>query len=286
MVVEVIDRLLTCRTGCYVDATLGGGGHARAILNAIWEGGKLIGIDKDAEAIAEVRTGFLPFGERVLTVHRDFRQISRILDHLGISSIDGILFDLGVSSHQINTPERGFSYRENGPLDMRMDQATDLTAADIVNKRSAEELSRLFRQYGEERFSRRVAFTIVAQRQVRPLATTGDLSSIITDVIPGRWPQKTAARVFQALRIAVNDELNALGDALHQAVSRLKPGGRIVVISYHSLEDRIVKEQFRSFASENVLRIIDKKPVTPSREEVERNPRARSAKLRTAQKVK
>lgn len=285
MLREVIERLLIDRHGCYVDATLGGGGHARAILDSLPEDGRLIGIDKDGEAVAEVKTGFGEVDKRFLAVRADFRQIGQILDDLNLAIVDGILFDLGVSSYQINTPKRGFSYRQDGPLDMRMDQTQGITAADIVNRRSEEELSDLFRQYGEERFARRIARAIVTHRRECPITTTGGLSRIITDATPGKWPQKTASRIFQAIRIAVNDELSALKDALQQAICRLKPGGRIVVLSYHSLEDRVVKEVFRSYLTEQLLSVLDRKPVTPSLEEIGRNPRARSAKLRAAEKL-
>lgn len=285
MVGEVVDRLVVDENGCYLDATLGGGGHAAAILDRLSESGRLIGIDKDVDAVAEARRRFQSIDKPLTIVHSDFSQIDTLLDQLGINKLHGILFDIGLSSFQVDTDRRGFSYRRDGPLDMRIDQSLGKTAADLVNDMSSEELASIFYYFGEERSSRRIASAVVARRRIQPLTTTEELSRVIAGSAGGRYYHKTASRVFQALRIAVNDELDVLREALPKAISRLAPAGRIVVISYHSLEDRIVKKTFQSYSSEDILSIIDRKPVRPSTGETDVNPRARSAKLRTAQKT-
>lgn len=285
MVGEVVDRLVVDGNGCYVDATLGGGGHAAAILDRLLESGRLIGMDKDLDAVAEARRRFQGIEKAFTIVHSDFSHIDALLDQLGIYKLHGILFDIGLSSFQVDTDRRGFSYRRDGPLDMRIDQSLGKTAADLLNTMSSEELASIFYHYGEERASRRIASAVVARRRIQPLTTTEELSRVIAGSAGGRYYHKAASRVFQALRIAVNDELDVLREALPKAISRLAPGGRIVVISYHSLEDRIVKQTFQLHSSENILSIIDRKPVRPSTGETDVNPRCRSAKLRTAQKT-
>lgn len=288
-----------------VDATLGLGGHAVAILERIGPGGCLVGLDRDPEALrrAEVRlqdacAGWGWPGCPVRTARTDFRHLGETLDGLGVTSVRGCLFDLGVSSMQLDQPERGFSFRTAGPLDMRMDPSAGATAADLVNQTSEVELARLLWEYGEERYSRRIARRIVERRRSAPLATTQDL----VDAVWGAYPPgerhgriHPATRTFQALRIAVNDELAAIEPALLAAADRIAPGGRIVVLAYHSLEDRIVKRTFEFLAGrcrcpEEVpvcacgarerARILTRKPQQPSEGEVARNPRARSARLR------
>lgn len=254
-------------------------------MDSLSESGRLIGIDKDVDAVAEARRRFQHREKTFTIVHADFSRIDPVLDQLGIHKVHGILFDLGLSSFQVDTDRRGFSYRRDGPLDMRIDQSLGKTAADLVNTMSAEELASIFYHYGEERSSRRIASAVVARRRIQPLTTTAELSRAIADSAGGRYYHKAASRVFQSLRIAVNDELDVLREALPKAIARLGAGGRIVVISYHSLEDRIAKNTFQSYSSLDILSIIDRKPVRPSTREIDSNPRARSAKLRTAQKT-
>jgi 16S rRNA (cytosine1402-N4)-methyltransferase len=282
--------------GTYIDATLGGGGHAKAMLKAS-ETAKVIGIDRDAEAIEAAKENLKAFGDRVMFIRDDFSGIKRIAEE---RKIDGILFDLGVSSYQIDTPDRGFSFREDAPLDMRMDRSKGRTAEELINTIEPQELERIILEYGEERFFKRIASAIARNR---PAKGTFWLADIVRHSIPKTSPQfatKSVARVFQAFRIAVNKELDSLRTALLDSIDMLAPRGRIVVISYHSLEDRIVKTTFKRESIECVcpprqpqctcdhkkkLAIITKKPVIPCPEEMDDNPRARSAKLRAAERI-
>lgn len=299
---ESVEGIFGNPDGTYVDCTLGGGGHSAAILSRLSPQGCLIGIDRDPAAVAVGRLRLSSAKARVNIVQGNFTEIGQVLDQLNIGQVDGVLFDLGVSSHQIDLPQRGFSYMKEGPLDMRMDPGQSLTAEDIVNNYSENELTRIFFEYGEERWARRIAKFIVEARHQHPLKTTTELVEIIMASIPvavrkqGSHPAK---RIFQAIRIEVNGELTILPGAIRTAIERLAPGGKIGVISFHSLEDRIVKNTFSSFLGhcicppqlpicvcnpKAILRLFGK-PVTPSMEEIESNPRARSAKLRIAEKI-
>ena len=303
MLREMLDALAVKPGGTYIDCTVGGGGHASGILERSAPDGILIGLDRDPDAMAAAAERLKTFGKRVILVQADFRDLLRVLAGLGVGNADGVLYDLGVSSHQFDDPERGFTYREDAPLDMRMDPGGGLTAADLVNTLPHDELARIIRQYGEERWAGRIAAFIVEERRHRPIRTTGDLVEIIKRAVPARARRQgphPARRTFQALRIAVNAELEALVSSLRQAVDVLKPGGRICVIAYHSLEDRIVKETFREMAAgctcppglpvcrcgrEPLLRVLTKRPQYPSPEEVAANPRSRSARLRAAERL-
>jgi 16S rRNA (cytosine1402-N4)-methyltransferase len=288
--------------GVYVDATLGGAGHAIKIAGLLDETGLLIGIDQDQTAIDAARERLRTIRPRVALFQRNFSDLALILGELGLERIDGILFDLGVSSPQLDREERGFSYWGDAPLDMRMDRSQPTSAADLVNTARPEELTRIFWEFGEERWSKRIALFIAARRREKPIATTGELTALIKQAIPAAARQNgphPARRVFQALRIAVNRELEVLETALGVAISALKPGGRIAAISFHSLEDRLVKRALvdaargcrcpKSFpvcqcGRTSQLTIITKKPVVPGVAELEVNPRARSAKLRVAER--
>ena len=262
------------------DATVGTGGHAEAILA---RGAELVGLDKDPQALELARARQARFGPRVQLLHADFRDLRTALSRLGVKAIDGVLFDLGVSSLQLDSPARGFSFREEAPLDMRMDPAQPRTAAELVNRLPEPELARILWEYGEERYARRIARAIVRARDKAPIRTTSELARLVARCYPpGRHRIHPATRTFQALRIAVNDELSVLEEGLTQAIELLSPGGVVCVISFHSLEDRIVKHLFRERAAKGKLELLTKKPLRPSAEEVARNPRARSAKLRAA----
>lgn len=288
--------------GIYVDGTLGRAGHAAEIVKRL-DTGLLIGIDRDEAAITAGRDKLVPFGDRILFVHGNFREIHDILTDLNIPEVDGMLFDLGVSSPQLDDAERGFSYMEDAPLDMRMDQRAALTAWEVVNTWPEDELRSLLYTYGEERYARGIARSIVTRRESAPIKTTHELVEIIKQGMPPvalREKQHPAKRTFQAIRIAVNDELEAIRSLMDAAVPHLKQGGRLAVISFHSLEDRIVKTAIASREKgctcppdfpvcvcgfKQTLKAINKKPIVPSTEETERNPRARSAKLRIAERI-
>ncbi|HQK84351.1 MAG TPA: 16S rRNA (cytosine(1402)-N(4))-methyltransferase RsmH [Atribacter sp.] len=283
MVVEVIQYLVTDPNGVYVDATVGGGGHAKAILEKVAQQGVLVGIDRDREAIDAARQVLAVFGSRVKLVQGSFSTIAEILHQEKIETIHGVLFDLGVSSRQLDAPERGFSFSQDGPLDMRMDQSQKMDACQVVNTYSEKELADIFFYYGEERKSRKIAHSIVVARQRKPIATTGELEKIIWKCNPGRRGGiHPATRVFMALRIYINHELDELPKALESVVQFMNEGARLVVLSYHSLEDRIVKNFFRNSQQ---LEVINRKPMIPSRQEIQSNPRARSARMRVAQKM-
>lgn len=287
---EVLLLLVRGTNRTYLDCTVGYSGHAEKILEASGSNSRLIGFDRDEVAIAASREKLARFGGRVLLFHGHFVHLKQHLTLSGISQVDGILFDLGVSSPQLEEPARGFSFQEDGPLDMRMDQSMSGTAAELVNRWPEAQLADTIFQFGEERFSRRIARAIVCARQRHPLATTKELVSVIEGAVPANYRHgrlHCATRTFQALRIAVNQELDCLEPALRDAVDVLSPGGRLCVISFHSLEDRIVKHTLRTLSSTDYPKVVvlTKKPQVPSREESGRNPRSRSAKLRAAQRV-
>lgn len=282
LVDAVLEWLQPRPGGVYVDATVGAGGHAERILEACGPDGQLVGIDRDPEALEAAGRRLSRFTSRVRLVGGDFRHLRDLLQEAGVREADGILFDLGVSSLQLERAERGFSFHLPGPLDMRMDPRQRHTAADLVNGLPEDQLAELLRRYGEEPFARRIARSIVRRR---PLRTTTDLVEAIQAAVPrSRWPRRihVATRTFQALRIATNQELEALEAALAQVPDVLRPGARVVVISFHSLEDRLVKQAFRS---DPRLRPLTRKPARPGPEEVRQNPRARSARLRAAERV-
>jgi 16S rRNA (cytosine1402-N4)-methyltransferase len=289
---EVVENLNIQPGGIYVDCTFGGGGHSRAILQFLNEKGRLIAFDQDEDARRNI-----PNDDRVLFVPHNFRYLQRFLRLNGIDEADGILADLGVSSHQFDEAERGFSIRFNASLDMRMDQRQAKTAVDVLNEYSEQQLHKLFEQYGEVTNSRTLAKTIAEARRTAPLKTIENLKNVLSPVVKGN-PNKYLAQVFQALRIEVNDELGALKEMLEQAPSVLKEGGRIAVITFHSIEDRIVQTIFKDntfeapdenpFATterKKVLKPVNKKPIVAMNEEIRKNPRARSAKLRVAEKI-
>jgi 16S rRNA (cytosine1402-N4)-methyltransferase len=285
MPAEVLDALRPAPGGTYVDCTVGAGGHAVAILEASAPGGRLLGIDTDPSALAIAAARLAPFGDRVRLVQRNFRELQHVLSETQTTAPDGILLDLGVSSMQLDRPERGFSFQADGPLDMRLDQTAGRTAADLVNTLPERELADLIFRYGEERYSRRVARAIVGRRSSARFERTADLAHTVASRV-GRGGGRgihPATRTFQALRIAVNDELGGLEEVLPQAADALAPGGRLAVISFHSLEDRIVKQFLRS--RPETLAILTKKPIVASPEEQRGNPRSRSAKLRFAEKL-
>lgn len=290
MLDEVVWLMNSKPGGVYIDCTLGSGGHALGLLEFAGAGARIIGIDRDQDAISTAKQELRHFSDNVTFVHGKFSDLQDIVMSLNVAQVDGILFDLGVSSYQLDEPERGFSYMEDGPLDMRMNRGNGQSARDLVNNLPAEELRDILKIYGEERWAVRIAEFIVRRRDKAPLVTTGELVDIVKAAIPARARRSgphPARRTFQALRIAVNRELDELRLGLDQAIKILCPGGRLVVISYHSLEDRIVKTMFlRMSGSKNqdCLRILTKKPVIPCEEEVISNPRSRSAKLRAAEK--
>lgn len=294
---ETIDNLVTNPDGIYVDCALGGGGHTYALAQRLHPDAVIIGLDQDKDAIAAATERLADIPCRHTLVQRNFRFLNEVLDTLGIETVDGIMFDLGVSSYQLDTPERGFSYMQDGPLDMRMDNSRGKSAYDVVNTYGQEELYHIIKEYGEERWAKRIAAFIVEARQEKPIERTSELVSIIKKAIPagarkdGPHPAK---RTFQAIRIEVNDELGILHDALEHAAQRLKPGGRICVITFHSLEDRITKKVFKLMATDCIcppdmpvcvchhkaILKAKRQLIVPSAEELEINPRARSAKLR------
>ncbi|USB34495.1 16S rRNA (cytosine(1402)-N(4))-methyltransferase RsmH [Paenibacillus sp. YPG26] len=307
---EATEGLRIKPDGIYVDCTLGGGGHSSVILSKLGPEGRLIAFDQDDWAHANAKEKLSEYGERLTLVKSNFRYMEEKLREIewvpkqgGIPQVDGILYDLGVSSPQFDEGERGFSYNADAPLDMRMDRSSDLTAREIINEWPEKEIARVLFQYGEEKFSRRIAKFIVDSRQETPVETTGQLVELIKLGIPAaarRTGGHPAKRSFQALRIAVNDELGAFEDGLHQAVRCTAAGGRISVITFHSLEDRICKQIFAGYlekctcptdfpmcvcGGKGTLKLINRKPLVPSEEELAHNPRARSAKLRVAEKL-
>ena len=299
---EAMEYLNIRPDGIYADGTLGGAGHSQGICGRLDERGTLIGIDRDSEAISAAKERLRGFPCRCLFVHSNYSDIKKILRECGVGRIDGALLDLGVSSHQLDTKERGFSYMQSAPLDMRMDQESSFSAYDVVNHYEKKDLQRIIRSYGEEKWASRISDFIVRARQEAPIETTDRLVEVIKAAVPTsarREGPHPAKRTFQAIRIEVNDELGQLSRAVDDFVDVLAPGGRLVIITFHSLEDRIVKEKFAHYVNpctcpknlpcvcgkKPVVRRVTKKPVVPSEEELERNPRSRSAKLRVVEKL-
>ena len=301
MLDECIENLAIKPDGIYVDGTAGGGGHSFAIASRLIDG-KLIAIDQDEAAIAAAGARLAPLGERARVVRNNFRNLAQVCAELGIDGIDGLLLDLGVSSYQLDTPERGFSYQADAPLDMRMDKRNPLSAYEVVNTYSQEDLRRILFEYGEERFAPRIASAICRAREEAPIQTTGELVELIKKAMPAaaRDGGHPAKRSFQAIRIEVNAELDVIAPAIRSAVNLLRPGGRIVIITFHSLEDRIVKQTFADLTggctcpknfpvcvcgNRPQMKIITRKPILPSAAELEENRRSHSAKVRVAEKL-
>ena len=300
---ECIDALNIRPDGIYLDGTLGGAGHSSQIACRLTEGGRLIGVDRDRTALAAAEERLAPYADRVTLVHSNFAEIDAILDSLGIPAVDGMLFDLGVSSPQLDDASRGFSYMADAPLDMRMDKDDALTAGEVVNTWPQGELRRILYDYGEERYAPQIAAAICRAREKAPVETTLELVDIIRSAMPPqalREKQHPAKRSFQAIRIAVNDELGAVSRMMQAAVGRLNPGGRLAVITFHSLEDRIVKSEMQQAArgctcppefpvcvcgKKPLVKLVTRKPIVSGPAELEENPRARSAKLRVAEKL-
>ena len=304
VMLEKVLQSLRCKPGgIYVDGTLGGGGHARVILENTAPDGLLIGIDRDDDALLESEKRLQPFGQRKILIKGNFADIGEILTNLNIRKVDGILLDLGVSSHQLDTADRGFSFSLDAPLDMRMDQSSRYRAYDLVNLSPEKELRKVIRDYGEEPMAGRIARAILAKRASAPIRTTIELADVVCRAVRRQGVRKKvhpATRTFQAIRIAVNQELSNLSTAMDAGIDQLGQGGRFSIISFHSLEDRIVKETFRSWEGrcqcppglpvcqcqrEAKLRVLTRKPLRPEASESETNPRARSARLRTAEKI-
>jgi 16S rRNA (cytosine1402-N4)-methyltransferase len=300
MLKEVVDYLLVRKTGIYVDGTVGGAGHSYAILKET--DAFLVGIDCDEQALEFAEKRLAEFGSRKILIKANFANLDNILKNLNIEKVDGVLLDLGVSSRQLNAAERGFSFSQQAPLDMRMDRSLKLSAYDIVNSFAQNELEKIIRSYGEEKMAARIARAISERRQLSPIKTTTELAAIVASCMPAKlkWQKiHPATKTFQAIRIAVNNELDNIKPAINAAVDALKPGARLCVISFHSLEDRVVKNEFRALAGvcvcprdipfcvcqkESKLKVMTRKALIPSAEEVEANPRARSAKLRVARR--
>lgn len=300
---ETVDSLNIRPDGIYVDGTLGGGGHAYEVCRRLGEHGRLIGIDQDADAIAAATKRLEPFADKVTVVRSNYENIASVLHELGIEKVDGIYLDLGVSSYQLDTASRGFTYREDAPLDMRMDQRNTQTAADIVNTYSEMELYRIIRDYGEDRFAKNIAKHIVRQRQEKPYKTTGELIETIKAAIPAKIRATgghPAKRTFQAIRIELNHELDVLNCSIDTMIDLLNPGGRLSIITFHSLEDRIVKKRFRDNENPCICppefpvcmcgrkskgTVITRKPIVPGEEELEYNKRSKSSKLRVFERA-
>ncbi len=303
LLLECMDALAIRPDGTYVDGTAGGAGHSSEIASRLGESGRLLALDQDMTAVRVATERLAKFGSRAQVVYSNFCELDRVCEELEIESIDGLLLDLGVSSYQLDTAERGFSYQADAPLDMRMNEEQSLTAKQIVNEYTEDALRRILFEYGEERFSSRIASNIVRAREIAPIETTGELVEIIKRSIPAQAREgghHPAKRSFQALRIEVNAELDVIAPAIKSAVRLLNKGGRIAIITFHSLEDRIVKQTFADLASgctcpknfpicvcgkRPQVKVITKKPILPSEQELEENPRSRSAKLRVAEKL-
>lgn len=304
MLKETIDYLNIKEDGVYVDCTLGGAGHAQYLLNQLSDNGHLIAIDQDTTAIENAKNVLKEHLHKVTFVHSNFRELSEILNELNIEKVDGIYYDLGVSSPQLDVPERGFSYHHDAKLDMRMDQTQELSAYEVVNEWKFEELVRIFHRYGEEKFAKQIARRIEQNRELKPIETTLELVESIKEGIPAKARRKggnPAKRIFQAIRIAVNDELAAFEDSLEQAINYVEVNGRISVITFHSLEDRLCKQMFQEYekgpevprglpvipeAYTPKLKRVNRKPITATDEDTDSNNRARSAKLRVAEILK
>ena len=301
MLKEAVEAIMTNPNGIYIDCTLGGGGHSRKLAENLSTEGLIIGIDQDEEAIKAASEKLSDVSCQIKIIHSNFRYIDKILEENAIDKVDGVLFDLGVSSHQIDTAERGFSYMHDAPLDMRMDREQKFTAFNVLNEYDENHLSKIFHEYGEERFARRIASEIVKSRKNQMIKTTGELVKLIERAVPSSAKKAghPAKRVFQAIRIEVNNELDILSDTVAAAVKHLKIGGRIAVITFHSLEDRIIKNKFKELASDCIcpknfpvctcnhkaeIKIIGK-TLTASEKEITNNSRSKSAKLRVAEKI-
>ena len=303
LVDEVLRLLEPERGGIFVDGTLGGGGHAEAVLSRLPENGRLYGIDRDDEALLQPSARLARFSDRFTPIKGNFFDMKRLLAERGVTHADGILLDLGVSSHQLDAAGRGFSYKREAPLDMRMDRTASLSARSVVNEWPKAELRRIFFEYGEERFSDRIAERIVSEREKRPIETTTELAELVKSAIPAKFrnePQHPARRVFQAIRIAVNGELDGLSDAIQSAHDLLNPGGRLAILTFHSLEDRIVKNVFRTFENpctcpksapvcicgkRPTAQILTRHPIVADEAEQAANPRSTPAKLRAIERI-
>lgn len=290
MVAETLNYLNLSPGKIIVDATIGTGGHSKAILERIIPGGQLIGVDRDEESLSVSKERLRDFSDHCKFRHGNFLDLDTILKDLSVKKIDGIIFDLGISSFQLEDPDRGFSFQNEGPLDMRLDRTSSISAYDLLNNLNEEEISGLLWNFGQERWHNRIAHLLVQERQGQPIATTSQLANIVIRSIPHRYRYRhyrihPATRTFQAVRIAVNRELEILGTAIDKAIAILNKGGRICIISFHSLEDRIVKLTFRRAAQEGLIDIITPKPLTPTESEVHANPKARSSKMRVAEKL-
>lgn len=300
---EVLEGLKIKKDGCYVDGTLGGAGHASEVCRRLGENGRFIGIDQDEDAITAAKKRLEPFGEKVTVVRSNYCEMKKVLGDLGITKVDGILLDIGVSGYQFDNAERGFTYREDAPLDMRMDVRQERSAYTVVNEYSEQELYRVIRDYGEDPFAKNIAKHIVQARQKKPVETTGELVALIRAAIPMRV-QKTmghpAKQTFQAIRIEVNRELEVLDDSIDMMIDLLNPGGRLCIITFHSLEDRIVKNRFRTAENPCICppnfpvcmcgrkskgKAVTRKPVIPSQKEITENRRAKSSKLRIFERI-
>jgi len=284
VLVDAVVRELIVGPGDYLDATVGDGGHAEAMLTVLRGQGRVIGLDRDAAAIAGVQTRLAQFGDRLIAVHADYRNLADVIETLGVRQLTGALFDLGLSTPQIDDPRRGFAYRFEGSLDLRFDQTHGVTASEWINRAGERELTGTLREYGEERHARRLARGIIATRRRARVETTGQLNDVIRSVVGAHGAAfgRTAARVYQALRIKVNDELAAIPRGINAALEYLRPGGRAAVIAYHSLEDRLVKQIFRSDVRG---RPLHRRVIRPDQDEIAANPRAKAARLRVFERT-
>lgn len=284
---EILDYLRPAPGGCYLDATVGLGGHTRLLAEQLQGRGRIIGFDRDAASLELARQNLAAFHAVCDLRQANFKDMAEYLSGMGVTALDGIVMDLGISSYQLDSAERGFSFQVDGPLDMRMDQTGTASAADLLNTFSEEQIADIIFEYGEERFARRIARRIVERRRQKPYVSSEDLRETVLQSLPRGYQRHKihpATRTFQALRIAVNQELGALDQALDQGMALLKPGGRMCVLAFHSLEDRIVKEKFRTAYREGRMTLILRKPLRPSEDEVKNNARARSARLRVAER--
>jgi 16S rRNA (cytosine1402-N4)-methyltransferase len=288
MLPEVLEYLNLSEGGCVVDFTLGIGGHALEMLKRIGAEGRLIGIDRDGESLELARQRLKDYQSQCTLFQSDYRNMDEVLSHAGVREVDAMLFDLGISSYQLNNAQRGFSLRLEGPLDMRMDTRSYISAYDLINSLSEKELATILKNFGQERWHHRIAHYVVNRRGRAPIESTKDLRELVQKAVPNRYQREKihpATRTFQAIRIAVNRELEALSVAMDKCLEYLKKGGRVCVISFHSLEDKIVKERFRALAKEGRVQLLTKKPLRPTPEEVHQNPRSRSARLRAAERI-
>ncbi len=290
MLEEVLEFLTPNPGKIFVDATTGTGGHSIAIVERLLPGGRLICVDRDGESLSVAQKRMAAFKENCAFLNANFTELADKLKSINIENVDGLLFDLGISSYQLRDSKRGFSFQEEAPLDMRMDRSSNINAEDLINNLTEEEISNCLRNFGQERWHRRIARILVSERQVNPIRTTRQLRDIVLRSLPTRFRNRyfridPATRTFQAIRIAVNNELENIKEALDKAIDLLSPGGKICVISFHSLEDRIVKIAFRQAALKGKLKLLTKKPLTVSREELNKNPLSRSAKFRAAERL-